>query len=288
MNAVNRIATSIFDVLLTPFELLGSEWALILVSGIIGILALICFKFISWQKGIKAAKDKIKGNMIAIRIYQDDLGIVGKSVGNVLLRNFQYIGLNFGPIVPLCIPFALVLAQFVVRYGFDPLPVVETEEEVAGLLPGQGTLIDVTMREGAESQVLGLELRLPPWIRAISPLARSEGEGLASIEVVAVGAGQGEIEVLIDGKPVGTKEIVAGTEPTRVMQPERVSSFWSSWLWPAEDTFAAESPVAHVKFEYPDSELGFLPGGVGGVILVFLVASLLFGVLVLKPLNIQI
>ena len=61
MNAINRASTKFFDVLLTPFEALGVEWTLILVSGIFGVLALFIFKHISSQKGIAAAKDKIKG-----------------------------------------------------------------------------------------------------------------------------------------------------------------------------------------------------------------------------------
>ena len=83
MNLVNRSMTGLFDVLLAPFELLGSELARLLVSGLVGIVCLIIFKFISWQKGIKGVKNKIKGNMIAIRIYQDDLGVVFKSVVGV-------------------------------------------------------------------------------------------------------------------------------------------------------------------------------------------------------------
>ena len=57
MNFVNWLMSIIFDVILTPFELLGTEAALILLSGIFGIACLIAFKFISWQGGIKAVKD---------------------------------------------------------------------------------------------------------------------------------------------------------------------------------------------------------------------------------------
>ena len=145
MNFVNRAMGGLFDVVMAPIELLGVEWALILVSGIAGIGGLIVFKFISWQKGIKGVKDKIKGNLIAIRIYQDDLLLVAVSVGKILLRNFQYLGLNFGPILPLFAPFVLVLAQLVVRYGFAPIPV---QEPGVVLLPGQATQIEVQLAEG--------------------------------------------------------------------------------------------------------------------------------------------
>ena len=287
MNAINRAMSSMFDVVLTPFELLGSELALILVSGITGILAMIVFKHISWQGGIKSVKDRIKGHMIAIRIYQDDLAIVFTSVAKVLARNFQYLGLNFGPILPLLAPFVLAIAQFVVRYGFDPLPVA-TEEQVAAALPGEGTLIEIEMKRGHEASVSGLAVRLPEWLEARSPLVRSRADGLAFLEVVARKPGAGEIEILLDGQRVGTKEIVAGSEATRSMQPERVSGFWASWLWPAEPAFAASSPLSRVAFEYPARELRLLPGGPVGIFVVFCIASIAFGLAILKPLKIQI
>jgi hypothetical protein len=287
MNAVQRITSAIFDVLLTPFEWLGDAAALILVSGLFGVLALLVFKQISWQAGIKATKDRIKGHMIAIRIYQDDLRIVFSSVLKILLRNFQYLGLNFGPILPLFVPFVLVAAQLVVRYGFDPLPVA-SEAQLTRMLPGQGTLVEVHMKRGREAEVAQLELALPTNFRARSPLVRNGQDGIALQEIVAHAAGSGSIELSIAGRSVGHKSIVAGTEPERRMQPERVSSFWSAWLWPAEPTFPADSPVDSVRFLYPDRELGFLPGGPLGVILVFFLASIVFGIAVLKPLNIQI
>ena len=72
------------------------------------------------------------------------------------------------------------------------------------------------------------------------------------------------------------------------MQPVRVSSFWTSWLYPAEDAFSAESPLATVEFTYPSRELRYLMGGEAGILLMFLVFSMLFGAAVLKPLKIQI
>ena len=113
-------------------------------------------------------------------------------------------------------------------------------------------------------------------------------DGKAFQEVIATSPVTGEIEILVGGSPVGTKEIVAGEEPTRLMQPERVSSFWSSWLWPAEATFDGSSPVDRVVFPYPERDLNLLPGGPFGILVVFFIASIVFGLLIMKPLNIQI
>ena len=83
MNAINRAVTSFFDLVLTPLEAVGDEFAILVVSGVFGVLALWIFKHISWQKGIKGTKDRIKGHLIEIRIYQDDLVTVGKAIGQL-------------------------------------------------------------------------------------------------------------------------------------------------------------------------------------------------------------
>jgi hypothetical protein len=284
MNALNHVVTRVFDVLLAPFELLGRTTALILVSGLFGIAALLAFKHISHQRGIKAVKDKIKAHVIAIRLYQDDLAIVGSSLGKVLLRNFQYLALNFGPFIPLSIPFVFVLAQLVTRYGYAPVPVHAAN---AAVMPGKGTLIEVELARDRATLVKDLKLEYPPSIHAVSPLVRVPSEARAYQEVVAVAPGAHEFEIVLADGTREKKSLVAGV-PLRSMQPERGRGFFAALLWPAEDSFAGGSPLERVSFAYPDSDLGWMPGGPSGVLIVFLVASMAFGALVMKPLGIQI
>jgi hypothetical protein len=284
MNALNHAVTAVFDVLLGPLEILGRPVALVIVSGIFGVLALIAFKHISHQRGIKAAKDKIKAHLIEIRIYQDDLAIVGKAILKVLGRNAQYLALNFGPFIPLSIPFVLVLAQMVTRYGFAPVPVHAESEQV---MPGKGTLIEVELAKDRADLVRGLAIQYPSGVRAISPLVRVPSQGRAFQEVVATSAGAHEVELVLADGTREHKAFVAGSR-ARSMQPERSRGFFASLLWPAEDSFARSSPFERVSFAYPESRLGWLPGGPAGVLIVFVVASMAFGLIVMKPLGIEI
>jgi hypothetical protein len=284
MNALNHAVTAIFDVLLTPLELLGRMPALVIVSGIFGIVALVVFKHISYQRGIKAVKDKIKAHVIEIRIYQDDLFIVGRAILKVLLRNLQYLALNFGPFVPLSIPFVFVLAQLVTRYGFAPIPVHAATEQV---MPGKGTLIEVELVRDRADLVRSLAIEYPAGLEPLSPLVRIPAEGRAFQEIVATSPGVHEFELVLGDGTRAKKSLVAG-EPVRSMQPERGRGFLATILWPAEDSFAGASPFERVSFAYPDSNLGWFPGGPTGVLIVFLVASMAFGLIVMKPLGIEI
>lgn len=285
MNTLNHGITAVFDALLWPLDVLGRGPALVIASGIFGVLALLSFKYISPQRAIKAAKDRIKAHLLEIRIYQDDLRLVSRAIGKVLVCNARYLGLNLLPFVPLAIPFTFVLAQFVVRYGFDPVPVHAAE---ARLLAGQGTTISIDLKHDAASQVAGLTIGYSEGVRPVSPLVRVPSEGRAFQEVVVSRDGEHSIELSFRDGRRETKRIVAGDVEVRAMQPERGSGLVAALLWPAEDTFAPDSPVERISFAYPDSDLGWLPGGTSGVLIVFLISSMLFGALAIKPLRVQI
>lgn len=282
MNGFNSAATSLFDVLFSATDWAGSATTLIFWSGVFGVLALLIFKRISWQKGIAASKDKIKAHMIEIRLYQDDLRVASKAILKVLGRNVAYLALNLLPFVPLSLPFAFVVAQCVVRYGFAPVEVRAAGEHVA---PGAGTLITIELESAHAELARGLAIEYPPGVEPISPLVRVHGRAFQ--EVVARAPGAYTIAVTLPDGTRETKALVAGTAERR-MQGERGKGFFSALLWPAEDALDANSPFSRIAFAYPDSRLGWFPGGAEGVLLVFVVASLLAGVLAIKPLKVQI
>lgn len=291
MNALNQAATSIFDVLLGLTGWAGSATTLIFWSGVFGVLALLVFKKISWQKGIKSAKDKIKAHMIEIRLYQDDLVVVATAVLKVLARNVVYLGLNFGPILPLAVPFMVLTAQLVVRYAYDPLPL---HERGAVVMSGRGTLLEIELAPGAD--VRELRVTLPDGLQAVSPLVRVPGEARAFQEFVAVAPGAHEV-VLEVGGVRETKLVYAGSEVPAAMQPRRVSDRDAfaiadtnrlPLLWPAEPTFASDSPFRVVAIAYPYRDQGWLPDGEGGILLTVALASIVIGAAALKPLGVQI
>ncbi len=294
MNSINQALNATFDMVLSPLEKIGPRTALVLVSGVFGILALVAFKFISFQSAIKLVKDRIKGHMIEIRLYQDDLKVVASAVFKVFARNFQYLALNLVPFLPLAIPFLFVTAQFVTRYAYSPAQVHAAD---AVLRPGQGTLIEVRLAAGHEREIAGLSIELPKGVKALSPLVRSPSDGRAFQEVTAIEAGDHVLEFQLAGGAKETKLFSAGQVAPRSMQPRRVSS--SDWwrivspddcplFWPAEPSFDSSSPFRTIALSYPSRDQGWMPNGEAGILVAFVVASMIFGLAVIKPLGVQI
>ena len=281
MDLVNGLATTVFDIVLWPFEMLSIEVAIAVVSALFGILGLVIFKYISWQKGIKDTKDQIKGHMIEIRIYQDDLPVVGKAVAKVLFRNVQYLLLNLLPFVPLSIPFVILLSQLVVRYAFEPL-----EEN-------QPFTITVEMAQAHRAAVSDLEVILPEGIDEDDVvIVRSPADGRAFVSVRETTAGLHDFGFKVG--PSGTlveKPVVIGadTEPPRSMQPERVGTFFSAWIWPAED-MVNDDRIDRIAIDggYPESSFAFLPDGIMGLLIGVILYSFIAGLAVLKPLGVTI
>ena len=117
---------------------------------------------------------------------------------------------------------------------------------------------------------------------------RVPSQGVAFQEFVARAPGSYEIKLRFPDGREELKAVVAGGERDRLMQPERVAGAFSAMLWPAEARLGADSPLERVAFIYPNRDMGWLPGGPGGVLLVFVVASMLFGFAALKPLGVKI
>lgn len=288
MDALNGFCNGLFNILFAPFEGLWGIGALVtitVVSIVFMPLSMLFFKRFSSQSGIAAAKGKIKGHMIEIRIYQDDLLVVLKAVGKVLYYNCKYLFLNFAPFIPISVPFVIVVAQLVVRFGFAPIPV--EERDLSGLQAGQGVTISIHMQPGHEAEAANMKLVLPDTLKPLSPLVRNGADGVAFQEVVAVAPGARDLTLEAGGQ-TATKRIVTGDEPERLMQPERVNDFWSAWLWPAEPTFGADSPFASVSFSYPSRELKWMPDGAEGVFLMFLIIAFVIGGAAIKVFDIQI
>ena len=88
-------------------------------------IVLIVYKKISSPETIKITKEKIKANILAIRIYKDFWRVILSSFFKSMFYTAKYFSLNLVPllvIIPILFP---VFVQMDVRYGMRPFRVGE-------------------------------------------------------------------------------------------------------------------------------------------------------------------
>ena len=104
MSTYNDISSAVFDFLLAPFGHELPLFDLVLWPVIIGVVALVVWKYTSNQKAITKIKKQIGMHLLEIRLFRDDIAQVLKSTVTIVLKNFVYIGLNLVPMMVLLAP----------------------------------------------------------------------------------------------------------------------------------------------------------------------------------------
>jgi len=156
------VALSIFapGVILGLFGLfeLALGWAgpivvVTVISALIGVLFILSFPHVSSQKGIIWVKSQISCNILAIRLFADNLPVVLKSLGKTLSFNFGYIGLNILPMLVMAAPFMAVWFALNSMYAFEPLPAGQETLLVAELADGtDASKIEIILPKTADGQ----------------------------------------------------------------------------------------------------------------------------------------
>lgn len=265
---MNSVFNAIGDIVLWPFEAIHPLLGLVLVSFLLGVVMILVFKWTSDQGGIQLAKDRMKAHMFAIRIFKEDLGVLGKSLGQICKNLAVYQFHFFKPVAVAIIPLMLLLFQLDMRFSYD------------GLEPGQKLILKAELKEGVspEAQLVlpeGLVAETMVRVKDRYPEDVTVDKGEVAWRLRAEKAGDHEVQIKI-GDHVETKRITVG-ERARRMAPLRTNSFWLALLYPAESPLGDASPIESIELEYPAQELGPLSGGSGWVLAIVFILSMVFG-----------
>ncbi len=265
MNTFNAITSAIFGVLLAPFgvQRAWSPWADIIFWSVLGgIVALIVYKHASNQKGIAAAKNDIKVHLLEIRLYNEDILGVFTATLKILWKNALYIGHNLLPMVVMFVPMMTILFQLEATYAFAPVPVGTVEILEVQLDPAHLSV-----------PITAVTLELPPGlVQDAPPVRTARGEIAWRLRTEA----PGDLVVTVHvGDSAVTKSIAVGGENRRV--PVMRTKSWEGFLYPGEEGLPSDSPVETIRWKYPERDLGWFPGGEGGILAAFFVLSIVAG-----------
>ncbi len=269
MALVNAIFTAVFDTAYAVLGLLPPWLALTVLSGVVGIIALVVIRYCSNQAAIGRVKDDIKANMLALKLFKDELPVVFRAQGRLLWAALRMQYHMVPPLLVMLVPFMLIAAQMGLRYQWRPLK------------PDELSVLTVSLRDDAPLSAYDITVETPDGV-VVPPERRVRAPGGGKVFWNVQGTEPGQYTLVLDcqGRSF-TKRLTVGAACDRVSPQRPGPSFWSRLLYPAETPFPADSIIQSISIDYPRRDSWFC--GADWWILWFLVLSIV-AALIFKPL----
>jgi hypothetical protein len=242
------------------------------ISIVIGLLMVVVFRYTSDQKAIHIAKDHLKAHLLALRLFQDQIPVVIRSYGRILLATGRYLRLAFMPVLLVSVPLILLLAQIDRYVGSVPLE------------PGHPFLVSAHVTDAAALSDASLEL--PAGLVSTAPAVHVPTENEIVWRVVAQREGYYAVNVRTETQTFA-KSIVVGSRMPRLSPVRLRGQFWKRLLYSAEPALPKNNLVEVIEVQYPPRDIAFA-GFEWNWIWLFFVLSLAAGFLFKSILGIEI
>ncbi len=273
MDLLNAILTAVTELVFWPLRWLPDVLVLVIWAVLAGLIAGVAFRYTSNQRALAAVGDRIRADLLAMRLFKDELRVTLRSQLDLL----RAAGLRFWYALPafvaMLIPFMLLLVQLAMRY------------EVRPLRPGEAGLLEVRLTPHAweRAQQVPPRLEVPDWVAIETPPLRDGARRSVWWRLRPRAAGTADVRCLVGETSVDKRLTVAAEgaalQCVSPLRPGR--SFWDRLLYPTESALAPDAPATGVRIHYPARVTAVFGYDVPWWV-TFLVASIL-SAFVLKP-----
>ncbi len=255
IQKINYFFTRVFDVILYPFGFINEFWGILFLSILMSFVVLMIYKYISSPRMIKETKNKIKANILAIRLYKDFGKIIISSFFKSVFYTFKYFILNFGPvllIIPILFP---AFVQMDVRYGMRPYQVGEEIVIKAEFSQDPNELEVQLLENGSFKPKMN-----PVFINAYK-VYKDNGDKEGPIKEVnwkveAAQEGIAKIEIKVNDK-VFEKPLVIGDFRGALSNKKYKDSSFGHFIYPAEGLLPGADALENIYIRYPGKNVSF-------------------------------
>ncbi|MCU0285941.1 MAG: hypothetical protein MUF15_06035, partial [Acidobacteria bacterium] len=208
-------------------------------------VVLLIYKKVSSPQTIKITKEKIKANILAIRIYKDFWRVILSSFFKSIVYTAKYFSLNIVPlliIIPILFP---VFVQMDIRYGMRPFRVGEEMIIKAQILQDpQG--LDVKLLENGNIK----PKMNPVFINGFKDEKKTILVREIDWKVEAARDGLTNIRLNIDNQ-IYEKTIAIGHHNGALTNKKFRLSSWGHFLYPSESLLAEGGVIENINVRYP-------------------------------------
>lgn len=244
MPAVISALTTFFDFILLPLGAKTSVPGLLIGSVISALLVLWAYRFFSRPERTRTIKNRIKANILSLRLYRDFPASILSSLAGSLGGTVKYFAWNLLPIAISLPLLVLIFVQMDVRFGRRPFQ------------RGEETVVLVRFSEDVRAGSWSLDSG-KNWRQTIPPVRIPVLHEL-NWRIQARNRGKTLLSFIGDGYSV-KKEIEAGNH--FVALRGRRSRLFSirDFIDPPETMLPDDGPVVSISFSYPRRSLHFGP-----------------------------
>lgn len=259
----NSVLTSLFDLLLAPFQSLHPFWSLLILSLPTTILILVIIRYTSNQEGIRETKNKIRAHLLEIRIYKDNFGVLLSAEKKILTNTFKYLKYLLKPMFLVILPVAIIIIQLEGWFGNRPLKT------------GESTIISLKLSDDNADFLKDINIEADKGLVVETPPLRMPNEKEINWRIRAYESGEHNLIFDISGDKFRKSVIVSNGELRRV-SPIVASSLWDTFLNPGEEPIAENFLVKRIEVDYPPRSIEIF-GWEFHWLLVFFILTMIFG-----------
>ncbi len=242
------------------------------ISLVIGLVMVVVFRYTSDQKAIHVAKDHLKAHLLALRLFQDQIPVVMRSYGRIILATGRYLRLAFMPLLFVIVPLTLLMVQLDRYLGSTPLEA------------GRPFLVSARVADAAALN--DASLQLPDGLVMTAPAVHIPADKEIVWRVVPARDGDYAIGVQAADRTF-SKRLVVGSGLPRLSPVRLQGKFWERFFYSAESALPDNDRIEAIAVQYPAREIAFA-GFEWNWIWLFFVLSLAAGFVFKSILGIEI
>ena len=273
VDAVNRGLTPLFDLLCWPFRPLPPIWAMLVISCLSGVAMVWIFGKTSDQDRIRQLREQIRGNLIGVRLFQRDVGVILRLQRRIFGDTLRYMRLALVPMVVLLVPMLLIMTQLNLRFAVRPLA------------PGEVAVVKAFVRD---AELLGGPARIEAagGVQVETPAVRMPAAGEVAWRIRATAPGEHRLVVHVGSAAVET-HLIAGEGWGAVPDRRTGRGVLDTLLYPGEPPIASGHAIEAVEIGYAALDLRALGWPVHWLV-AFFVLSIAFGYALKGPLGVEL
>jgi hypothetical protein len=210
------------------------------VSVATGAALVWLFGRVSNQQRVRTLKATMRGHLLEVWIFRDQLRNVLKAEWRLLRQTGKYLLCTLPAFFVLMIPVLVIMVQLQARYGYRPLS------------PGEHALLKVFTRDDSAAGLADVKLHVPDGLVLETPALRIPRTREVDFRIGAAKSGRYQLGVEAAGETV-TKSVAVG--PVRcALSPQRSGRLVDRLLYPAEPKMPA-GPIASTEIAYPQETI---------------------------------